>query len=393
MPITNAIVKAVRGCNIGCTYCYVDQYGFGSERIQLMSVETLERLFSRVAAHVRSQSLPGFTFYWHGGEPLLQPPSFYAHVAVLTQRYLPDVRVHHLLQTNATRVTRDYARLLKELGFIVSVSLDGPPEINDKLRVDHAGRGTATRVLNGLEILHAEGHPVQILCVVTPDAIGRGAELYRYFRSLGAWWMDFLLPHANARHNTIIPHHMPSQEDFAAFLIDVYDAWMSEGDSGIIVRRLRDYVQLILGGHAATCIFGGDCSYMITVLPDGLLYACDDLLQTFSSPIGTLDEDLDQVASSPILRKVSKGSDIMFGEECLTCEFFDVCRSGCTSFRATDAGTFTDRYYYCDMSKRVIAYIRSDVLARLERAGITPGHARPVAAPGAPCSGCVAARA
>lgn len=373
MTITHAIVKVVRGCNIACKYCYIDQYGFGAKKIQLMGGDILELLFSRVAEHVRAHKLSGFTFYWHGGEPLLQPMHFYERVGELSQRYLSEIRVLHLLQTNATRLTREYARLLKELGIVVSVSLDGPPNIHDKHRVNRAGRPTSHRVLKGVEALQAEGHPTQILCVITRDAIGHGAEIYRYFRSMGTTWMDFLLPHANSRHTTILPQDMPTQEQFAEFYIDVYREWMSEGSPNICVRRLRDYVQLLLGWKPDTCIFSDDCSYIITVLPDGKVYACDDLLSTFSEPMGSLHRDtLDDIGNHSTMDKVRKNSSVMFGQECLGCDYFDVCKSGCTNFRAAQNQNFTDRYYYCRMSMIVIDYIRNDILQRLSQAGIKP---------------------
>ncbi len=372
MAITHAIVKAVRGCNIACKYCYVDQYGFGAEKIQMMKEDVLEQLFVRVGEHAHAHNLPGFTFYWHGGEPLLQPMRYYEKVAEYSQRYLPDVQVLHLLQTNATTVTRKYARLLKELGIVVSISMDGLPEINDQLRVDRAGHSTSHRVLRGIEALQAEGHPLQILCVITPSAIKRGAEIYRYFRSMGTTWMDFLLPHANARHTTIIPHDMPTQEQFAEFYIDVYKEWMNEGNPNICVRRLRDYSQLLLGAEPDTCIFSDDCSYIITVLPDGGIYSCDDLLSTFPDPMGFLQVNtLDDIRKHSNMCKVCKGSPVMFGQECLDCDYFDVCRSGCSNFRATENQTFTDRYYYCHMSQIVIDHIRDDMVERLSQSGIT----------------------
>jgi uncharacterized protein len=260
----------------------------------------------------------------------------------------------------------------------VSISLDGPPIINDKLRVDRKGHPTSPRVLNGIEALRAEGHPLQILCVITPEAIGRGGEIYHYFRSMGTTWMDFLLPHANARHSTILPQDMPSQIEYAQFLIDVYKEWMNEGDSSVCVRRLRDYSQLLLGAEADTCIFSDDCSYVITILPDGNVFACDDLLSTFPESMGSLQEkSLSEIQQHSNMRKVCKGSDLMFGSECLECDYFDVCRSGCTNFRATDEKTFVDRYYYCLMSKIVIDYVRKDIIRRLVGVGIMPAQEKP----------------
>lgn len=373
MAITHAIVKVTQGCNIACKYCYVDHYGFGSKKLILMDIDVLESLFSRISEYVQSQELSRFTFYWHGGEPLLQPPSFYESVREFQQKYLPRTKVTHLLQTNGVRLTRHYARLLKDLGIVTSISLDGPPEVNDALRVDHAGHPTSAKVIKGIEALRSEGHPLQILCVLGPAAMRRGAEIYRYFRSMDTVWMDFLLPHASLQHTTIDLARMPSQREFAQFFIDVYDEWMDEANSEICVRRLRDYTQLLLGAAPDTCIFSDDCSYIITVLPDGSIYPCDDLLSTFPEALGTLQTHrLETIKVHPTLCKVCKNSTLMFAKECLECDYFDVCRSGCTNFRSDKNKSFANKYFYCEMSTLVIDHIRSDLLRRLSESGIRP---------------------
>ena len=51
----------------------------------------------------------------------------------------------------------------------MSVSLDGPPEIHDKYRIDFKGNGTHAETRRGIEALRKAGHDPAIIVVCNPD--------------------------------------------------------------------------------------------------------------------------------------------------------------------------------------------------------------------------------
>ena len=61
------------------------------------------------------------------------------------------------MTTNAILVDDEWIELFKAHDVDVSISLDGPAEINDKYRVDFKGRGTLAQTLEGFERLRAAG--------------------------------------------------------------------------------------------------------------------------------------------------------------------------------------------------------------------------------------------
>ena len=103
---------------------------------------------------IEAQDAPEVTIAWQGGEPTLMGLPFFRHVVALAESYRrPDQRLLHTVQTNGTLLDEAWAEFFADKGFLVGISIDGPGELHDKLRVDKRGQPTLERVLRGLEFL------------------------------------------------------------------------------------------------------------------------------------------------------------------------------------------------------------------------------------------------
>ena len=75
---------------------------------------------------------------------------FFRRAVELQRRYAPpDLRVTNALQTNGTRLTPEWGPFLRDEGFLVGISIDGPAELHDRYRRDSRGRGSLERALRG----------------------------------------------------------------------------------------------------------------------------------------------------------------------------------------------------------------------------------------------------
>ena len=74
------------------------------------------------------------------------------------------------LTTNATLIEPEDARLFRDHGFHVAVSLDGDRIANDAVRRMHDGSGSYEHVLAGIELLQQDGRPrhLSARATVTP---------------------------------------------------------------------------------------------------------------------------------------------------------------------------------------------------------------------------------
>jgi uncharacterized protein len=140
-------------CNLGCSYCYAQQGSFGGAA-KNMSFDTARAAVDLLMRQAGSGDKVSLTFL--GGEPL-QNRSVIRATTEYATRQASDrgVRLSLSLTTNGTLVTPDDAEFLETHGFAVTVSIDGPAEVHDRLRPFKSGRGsfehTVKRILPLLE--------------------------------------------------------------------------------------------------------------------------------------------------------------------------------------------------------------------------------------------------
>ena len=143
-PLTTMVLNVTNQCNLSCTYCY--EYGedkivdtehgrqskFMAEQTALDSVEFLLKESGRVA-HL--------TFF--GGETLLNFPVLKSTIAYARRRAAEAGKeIDFSLTTNATLLRPEIIEFLAENRVGVTISIDGPREMQDKFRVFHNGAGS-----------------------------------------------------------------------------------------------------------------------------------------------------------------------------------------------------------------------------------------------------------
>jgi uncharacterized protein len=144
IPLTTMVMNVTNQCNLACTYCY--EYGedkivdtengkkpkFMAEQTARDSVEFLLR---------ESGSVAHLTFF--GGETLLNFPVLKSTVAYGRRRAAElGKSIDFSLTTNATLLRPDIIEFLVENDVGVTISIDGPREMQDKFRVFHNGAGS-----------------------------------------------------------------------------------------------------------------------------------------------------------------------------------------------------------------------------------------------------------
>jgi len=125
-----------------------------------------------------------------GGEPCLniqaiQAACEYWNILHQTKR-IPFLPVLGMV-SNGTIINRDLIHLINEYSIHVTISLDGPPEVNDLLRVFTNGQGTFHKVAHNILLLQeaTEGaQPRKIEVTYTREHVRQNisaADLWKYF--------------------------------------------------------------------------------------------------------------------------------------------------------------------------------------------------------------------
>jgi len=142
-PFSVMAKPAGPACNLACEYCFYREKAslFPGAGVARMSDGVLE---SFVRQYLESQPPGEVSFAWQGGEPTLLGLEFFRRAVALQARYAGGRRVANALQTNGVLIDDRWAEFLAEHRFLVGVSIDGPPGLNDRFRRDPRARRRPT---------------------------------------------------------------------------------------------------------------------------------------------------------------------------------------------------------------------------------------------------------
>jgi hypothetical protein len=150
----------------------------------------------------------------------------------------------------------------------VTVSLDGPADINDKYRVDFKGRGTLAQTLQGLERLRAAGLEPGLISVCNP---GTDPERVLAFVAdeLGMKQFDVLPPDAT---------HTDNPPPIADYFIKLFDVWFDKyAEKGVRIDTLDAMIRGLAGQLSLSDTIGLGPIETVTLMADGSLEPLDVL--------------------------------------------------------------------------------------------------------------------
>src|SRR5665647_131106 len=127
-------------CNLACDYCFFRVkerlYPGGPFR---MTDEVMEEY---VRQYIEARQGPEVIIAWQGGEPTMMGLDFFRRSVECAGKYArPGVPSSHTSQTNGTLIDEEWCGCLRDHGFLVGLSMDGPRELHDRYRHDDAGAG------------------------------------------------------------------------------------------------------------------------------------------------------------------------------------------------------------------------------------------------------------
>lgn len=188
-------------CNLGCTYCYAQQGGFGTAAKQ-MKLETALKAVDALLADAREGETATLAFM--GGEPLMARDIIREATRYAARRADERcVQMNFSLTTNGTLLTSDDGLFFEEHGFAVTVSIDGVGETHNALRPTKGGSGSYERILERVQPLLSLQRRMQVSvrATVTPLNLGL-VEMLNEFVRLGFHSVGFspMLSAPNGQH-------------------------------------------------------------------------------------------------------------------------------------------------------------------------------------------------
>ncbi len=330
-------------CNLDCEYCFFlsKKALYPGDRFRMAD----ELLDAYVRQLFESQpTVPEVTVAWQGGEPTLMGVDFFRRAVELADQYRrPGQRAQHTIQTNGTLLTDEWCQLLAEHHFLVGISIDGPPALHDRHRVDKRGNPSSPKVLRGLELLKKHGVDFNILCTVNAANQDQPLDVYRYFRDeLGAPFVQFI-PIVERDNDTgfqegdQVTERSVDPEAWGRFLVAVFDEWSRRDVGRVFISHFDAALASWLGVPPALCVFAQTCGNAVALEHNGDLYSCDHFVEP-GYLLGNISQaHMVELLASPRQRAFGQAKRDGLPQYCLGCAVRFACKGECPKNRFTSA--------------------------------------------------------
>jgi uncharacterized protein len=347
-PLQALVLNITNQCNLACTYCYE----FGADKIatpegkkKYMTLETakdsvdflLEQSGERKAVHI--------TFF--GGETLMNFPLLRDVVGYATAKSQAQGRsVGYSLTTNATMLTPEIIAFLNDNEIGVTVSMDGPPDLQDKRRIYKSGKGSYAVVEPRIRALLANHRTRAITARVTlTEGVTDVLRIYRHLKDdLGFHEVGFAPVTADGdRDYTLDSAGMDGVLSQFHLLADEWLEYALDGRMHGFSNVSETIAELIQGANKSHPCGAG--IGLLGVSPSGDLSPCHRFTDADTHTLGHISSGVDREKQKDFLDRGHVASKY----DCQSCWARPLCAGGChheAFVRYGDTGHAN--LHYCD---------------------------------------------
>ncbi|MCC6914874.1 MAG: quinohemoprotein amine dehydrogenase maturation protein [Rhodospirillaceae bacterium] len=347
-PLQSLVMNITNQCNLSCTYCYE----FGQDKIatpqgkpKYMDLATAKAAVDFLLKQSAGRKAIHITFF--GGETLMNFPLLKDIVTYAKEKTAAEGRtVDFSLTTNATLLTPPIVAFLSENEIGVTVSMDGPAELQDKRRVYKSGKGSYAVVEPRIRHLIANHRTRAITARVTlTDGVTDVVRIYRHLKDdIGFHEVGFAPVTSSSEADYAITGK--DMDSVVAQFHALADEWLEYALQGRmhgftnVSDTLSELIQGVNKSHPCGAGLG-----LLGVGPSGDLTPCHRFADADAHTLGHVNTGLDRAKQSDFLTK----GHINAKYDCQTCWARPLCAGGChheAFVRYGDTGHAN--LHYCD---------------------------------------------
>jgi serine-type anaerobic sulfatase-maturating enzyme len=330
-------------CNLDCAYCFFLKkdrlYPGGTFR---MSDEVLEAYIRQTIEGHRTQEV---TIAWQGGEPTLMGLDFFRKAVALEKRYArPGMNIENTFQTNGVLLDDEWCDFLRNEGFLVGLSLDGPQELHDAYRRDRRGDSVFDKVVGAARLMQKHGVEFNILCTVNAVNSYHPLEVYRFFRDdLGARYLQFI-PIVERDNETgdqagaEVTDRSVDPRQYGRFLTEIFDEWVRHDVGMMFVLFFDGVLASYVYGHSSLCVLRPTCGEGVALEHTGDVYSCDHFVEPGYLLGNVLETPLGELVGSEQQRAFGAAKAETLPAQCRECRWLFTCGGECPKNRVLVTG-------------------------------------------------------
>ncbi|SVA28684.1 uncharacterized protein METZ01_LOCUS81538 [marine metagenome] len=348
-PLTTMVLNVTNKCNLACTYCYeygedkiIDtQYG---DQPKFMAEETAKESVEFLLEESRGQDVAHITFF--GGETLLNFPVLQDTVAYARRRAAEEgKRIEFSLTTNATLLRPEIIEWLADNQIGVTISIDGPKEVQDGLRVFHNGKGSYDVVEPKIKELlkRHKTRPIGARVTLTQ----KNMDVLKIFRHLtedmGFWEVGLAPVTTQDQRDYAITSEGKDDmlEQFGVLAQEWLECALNDEHHGF--SNVKDTLEEIHKGVSKAYGCGAGLGLM-GVATDGDVSLCHRFAGSPEHTIGSVTDGIDRDKQGEFL----VDHHIASKTDCHTCWARPICSGGCYHEAHVQYGTSSHpNLHYC----------------------------------------------
>ena len=347
-PLQTLVMNLTNQCNLSCAYCYE----FGEDKVatpegkpKFMDLETAKASVDFLLRQSAGRRSIHITFF--GGETLMNFPLLEQAVAYANQRAAEEDRhIDFSLTTNATLLTPAIIEFLSANRVGVTVSMDGPPDLQDKLRVFANGRGSYDIIEPRVRALIQNHRTRAITARVTlTNGVTDVVRIFRHLKQdLGFHEVGFApVTTSPDRLYAIGDRGMDGVLEQFRFLADEYLEFALRGEMhgfSNVSDTIAELYQGVNKSHPCGAALG-----LLGVGPSGDIAPCHRFVDSDTHALGNIATGVDRGKQADFLQRGHINSKY----DCHTCWARPLCAGGChheAFVRYGDTGH--PNLHYCD---------------------------------------------
>lgn len=349
-PISQLMMIVSQDCNLNCIYCLADKGAFYKRHTPMppeIGIKSIDFLMHESGD--AKICLVSFT----GGEPLLNFPTIKITVEYgkkMAEKYNKEILF--LLSTNGSVLDDKILQFIKNYKIYLNLSLDGPPDVQNRCRPFKNGIGSYDIVVKNLKKLLEHYDPDRILIRTTITRYNLDMiNTAEHFFQLGARRLSFGKAAPNAfcdyRIYGIDPNtamgeiYLKNYLNFCKYMVECF---MQRPE--ISFANMRDIANLHF--RLRKPLGCGMGQYQVAISPNGEIYPCGVFIGLQNYLMGNLNQGFSRNCQSKYHQIISNRRKI-----CNVCWARNICGGGC------HAGDLLDDYkpiseIVCNFAQRVL---------------------------------------
>lgn len=341
-------------CNLDCAYCfYLHKEDLLNQPKRPRMAESLLEL--HIKQYIEAQSGPSVDFTWQGGEPTLMGLDFFKKVIYYQNKYKKvNQTIFNDIQTNGTLLDDQWCSFIKENGFLVGLSIDGPESLHDQYRYSKTNKPTFKRVLKAVDLLHKHNITFNALCVVNNSNSKHALQVYRFIRDQVKPQMIQFIPAVEPADTLINSVHSPTKpdlnnkmvtewsvapKDWGLFLSEIWQEWYQCDFGYVHVDQFENIISMMFGHGAQKCVNSQICGKALAIEHNGDVFSCDHFVYP-EYKLGNITEvHQGDLAFSDKQKQFGYAKSNNLPDYCNDCQFLSVCWGECPKNRIISSPT------------------------------------------------------